>query len=236
MEQSHRNKDIFQLWNKVKELYKEFDRDKYCILSTRSQLFDPPLLTIQCMSRDAPVCWIRSIEEAITTSTAFKGCPAIAIIRAPLYSAKGHSIIYCRRWCIKVDEEGHGSQLLVASWHCRHFRLTAPKNAQKTDSLLVPESGHPDEDWSLFAPVWNARITARDRTRLAQRGEKEVEEPSERANKGIRDLGQQRQALFDFGFVKCTPIHCLEWSPMDVEAEKVGFSGSLVSTAPQWFV
>jgi hypothetical protein len=97
MEQSHRNKDISQLWNKVKELYKEFDRDKYCILSTRSQLFDPPLLTIQCMSRDAPVCWIRSIEEAITTSTAFKGCPAIAIIRAPLYSAKGHSIIYCRR-------------------------------------------------------------------------------------------------------------------------------------------
>jgi hypothetical protein len=63
MEQSHRNKDIFQLWNKVKELYKEFDRDKYCILSTRSQLFDPPFLTIQCMSRDAPVCF----EEAIAT-------------------------------------------------------------------------------------------------------------------------------------------------------------------------
>jgi hypothetical protein len=52
---------------RIHKLYLMFQKDKYCVPYTRTHLFDHPLLILQQLPKENMQCWIRSVEEAVST-------------------------------------------------------------------------------------------------------------------------------------------------------------------------
>jgi hypothetical protein len=58
---------IATLKRSIRELYLMFQKDKYCVPYTRTHLFARPLLILQQLPKENMQCWIRSVEEAVST-------------------------------------------------------------------------------------------------------------------------------------------------------------------------
>jgi hypothetical protein len=61
------SKTIAQLKQRIRDLYRMYNKEKYCIPYTRSYLFDQPLLSLQQMKQSSMSSWIQSVEEADAT-------------------------------------------------------------------------------------------------------------------------------------------------------------------------
>jgi hypothetical protein len=63
-------KELASLCHHAKEYYQLFTKDRHVVPSSRSYLFDKPLLAVQQQTRDNLVGWLASVREALQTCEA----------------------------------------------------------------------------------------------------------------------------------------------------------------------